>query len=146
MTEQDQVDSGNQSEMTEPALEMTQTSPNSTQQFAQQVVSFRSPILSTKTITGGSGTNHQQLQSKIPLLPPPPPSNKPKVGNRQVTSSRPPGTGLVPPENKLKSKSLPRGLPSDGSVFDSVDSSTEASEDNNNVKQKTSEEKDKNNQ
>lgn len=63
-----------------------------------------------------------------------------------MTSSRPPGTGLVPPENKLKSKSLPRGLPSDGSVFDSVDSSTEASEDNNNVTVKASEEKDKNNQ
>ena len=146
MTEQDQVDSGNQSEMTEPALEMTQTSPNSTQQFAQQVVSFSSPILSTKAITGGSGTSQQQLQSKIPLLPPPPPSNKPKAGNRQVTSSRPPGPGLLPPENKLKSKSLPRGLPSDGTVFDSVDSSSDATEDNNNVKQKTSEEKDKNNQ
>ena len=45
----------------------------------------------------------------------------------------------MPPENKLKSKSLPRGLPSDGTVYnDSVEDKTE---DNNNVSEKESEEK-----
>ena len=100
------------------ALEMTQSSPNSTQQFASQVVSFSSPIMSTKVIAGQQGG--VAVKEKIPLLPPPPPSHKPKAR----ASTRPAGASseLLPPENKLKSKSLPRGLPSDGTAFDTVDS------------------------
>ena len=122
----------NQSEVTEPtAQDMTQSSPNSTQQFASQVVSFSSPIMSTKMIT--DAPHHPppgvKDQSKIPLLPPPPASSKPKTTNR--CSTRPAASSeLLPPDNKLKSKSLPRGLPSDGAVFDSIDSSSEVVEDN----------------
>ena len=80
------------------------------------MVSFSSPIMSAKVIKG-EGAVHPL--SKIPLLPPPPPSNKPKVGHRAPARPPAPSSSLLPPENKLKSKSLPRGLPSDGTVFDS---------------------------
>merc|ERR1712055_157723 len=56
--------------------------------------------------------------SSIPLLPPPPPSSK--------TSSRaPPQRTLAPPDQRTKSRSLPRGLPSDG-VFDRFGEEDEA--------------------
>merc|ERR1719300_2215570 len=138
----DQVDN-NQSEIMEQGLEMTQSSPNSTQQFASQVVSFSSPIMSAKVIKG-EGAVHPL--SKIPLLPPPPPSNKPKVGHRAPARPPAPSSSLLPPENKLKSKSLPRGLPSDGTVFDSekkIDT-IDASEDNNNEEKEESKEKERN--
>ena len=47
----------------------------------------------------------------IPLLPPPPPSLKPST--RAAPSQR----ALAPPEQRTKSRSLPRGLPSEG-VFE----------------------------
>merc|ERR1719384_1021017 len=75
----DQVDSSRDQSEGEAALELTQTSPNSTQQFASQVVSFSSPILSTRAISSANNNQQQTHQSKIPLLPPPPPSSKPKV-------------------------------------------------------------------
>merc|ERR1712096_72692 len=56
---------------------------------------------------------------QIPLLPPPPPSSKAK------TSSRSCGRALLPPENRTKSKSLPRGLPSDGTIFEQFDRTDE---------------------
>ena len=142
----DQVDSSRDQSEGEAALELTQTSPNSTQQFAAQVVSFSSPILSTRAISGPGG---QQQQSKIPLLPPPPASSKPKLRQERTSSRPPPGAaaaGLLPPENKLKSKSLPRGLPSDGTAFDNIDSSNDTTEDNNNVTAKAIEDKNKSNQ
>ena len=142
----DQVDSSRDQSEGEAALELTQTSPNSTQQFASQVVSFSSPILSTRAISGPGG---QQQQSKIPLLPPPPASSKPKLRQERTSSRPPPGAaaaGLLPPENKLKSKSLPRGLPSDGTAFDNIDSSNDTTEDNNNVTAKAIEDKNKSNQ
>ena len=49
--------------------------------------------------------------------------------------------GLLPPENKLKSKSLPRGLPSDGTVYNDSVESQDKTEDNNNVSEKESEDK-----
>ena len=142
----DQVDSSRDQSEGEAALELTQTSPNSTQQFASQVVSFSSPILSTRAISGPGG---QQQQSKIPLLPPPPASSKPKLRQERTSSRPPPGAaaaGLLPPENKLKSKSLPRGLPSDGTAFDNIDSSNDTTEDNNNVTTKAIEDKNKSNE
>jgi len=138
----DQVDS-NQSEIMEQGLEMTQSSPNSTQQFASQVVSFSSPIMSAKVIKG-EGTGHPL--SKIPLLPPPPPSNKPKVSHRAPARPPAPTSSLLPPENKLKSKSLPRGLPSDGTAFESEKNldKNDKLEDNNNEEKEDSKEKERN--
>ena len=80
------------------------SSPNQTQPQLSQVVSFSSPIT----------VRPQPPSSTIPLLPPPPPSNK------QKTSSRASGRALMLPENRIKSKSLPRGLPSDG-MFEQFD-------------------------
>ena len=56
-------------------------------------------------------------KTQIPLLPPPPASNKIRVGNAQILRPTPasPHQRISPARNK--SKSLPRGLPSDGSVF-----------------------------
>jgi len=79
------------------------SSPNQAP-HSTQVVSFSSPI----------PVRSQAPSSTIPLLPPPPPSNK------QKTSSRSCGRALMLPENRTKSKSLPRGLPSDG-MFDQFD-------------------------
>ena len=85
------------------------SSPNQSLQASQQtaqVVSFSSPILPTRS---------QALSaSAIPLLPPPPPSHKQKTGSRAS------GRALMLPENRTKSKSLPRGLPSDG-MFEQFD-------------------------
>jgi len=81
------------------------SSPNQSQTQSSQVVSFSSPILPVRS---------QAPSSAIPLLPPPPPSNK------QKTSSRSSGRALMLPENRMKSKSLPRGLPSDG-MFEQFD-------------------------
>ena len=138
----DQVDSSRDlSEVTEPPPDMSQTSPNSTQQFASQVVSFSSPIMSTKVIS--SANNNQQQQSKIPLLPPPPPSSKPKARQERNTNSRPPVSGcqggLLPPDDKLKSKSLPRGLPSDGTLWSDSVQSQDQPEDTSHVSERASE-------
>jgi len=80
------------------------SSPNQTQPQLSQVVSFSSPVT----------VRPQPASSTIPLLPPPPPSNK------QKASSRVSGRALMLPENRIKSKSLPRGLPSDG-MFEQFD-------------------------
>jgi len=90
-----------------PCHEEVSASPSSPINIPQssQVVSFRSPILPTRS-------PHAPPLNQIPLLPPPPPSNKAK------TNSRSGGRNLLPPENRTKSKSLPRGLPSDCSIFE----------------------------
>lgn len=64
--------------------------------------------------------------NNIPLLPPPPASNKIRVGNTQILRPTP-----ASPIQKIsaaanKSKSLPRGLPSDGSAFDEFSGSGSA--------------------
>jgi hypothetical protein len=53
----------------------------------------------------------------FPLLPPPPPSTKAPVRALPLHAVQPKGFN-VPVEARMKSKSLPRGLPSDGSLFD----------------------------
>ena len=72
--------------------------------------------------------------SSIPLLPPPPPSRcDSSVSHTSTstfisskTSSRaPPQRTLAPPDQRTKSRSLPRGLPSDG-VFDRFGEEDEA--------------------
>jgi len=90
------------------------SSPNQTQQLSQpsQVVSFSSPILPIRS---------QVPSSTIPLLPPPPPSNKQKTGSRGSARA------LMIPDNRTKSKSLPRGLPSDG-MFEQFDRAEEEME------------------
>jgi len=95
-------------------------------------VSFSSPILPKKSISvpqqQPAPTNQK---SKIPLLPPPPPSSKPKTHNRTNSRSGAQISGgvlLPPPDQKLKSKSLPRGLPSDGTAFDQVDDNDETTD------------------
>ena len=68
----------------------------------------------------GLPSSRAPATAAIPLLPPPPPSSK--------TSSRAaPQRCLAPPEPRLKSKSLPRGLPSDG-VYDGFENSAESAE------------------
>ena len=68
----------------------------------------------------GLPSSRAPATAAIPLLPPPPPSSK--------TSSRAaPQRCLAPPEPRLKSKSLPRGLPSDG-VYDGFEHSAESAE------------------
>jgi len=77
-------------------------------------------------------------KSAFPLLPPPPPSNK--ISTRNILkpvilpSGRTKHGNLAPPvraghDNRLKSKSLPRGLPSDGSVFEQWSDSSPDRED-----------------
>ena len=68
----------------------------------------------------GLPSSRAPATAAIPLLPPPPPSSK--------TSCRAaPQRCLAPPEPRLKSKSLPRGLPSDG-VYDGFEHSAESAE------------------
>lgn len=87
-----------------PSPQLSSSPKQGTLTHSTQVVSFSSPI----------PVRSQAPSSTIPLLPPPPPSNK------QKTSSRSCGRALMLPENRTKSKSLPRGLPSDG-MFDQFD-------------------------
>jgi len=56
----------------------------------------------------------------FPLLPPPPASHKMRQGTASVLRPTPasPRPVKAKPEPSAKSKSLPRGLPSDGSAFD----------------------------
>jgi len=70
---------------------------------SNQVVSFSSPLLPTRALINP--------KTNIPLLPPPPPSNKQKQNPRSS------GRSLMIPANRTKSKSLPKGLSSDG-MFD----------------------------
>merc|ERR1719447_1308999 len=111
------------------ATDSTET-PEESSQVSQ--VSFSSPILPKKSISvpqqQPAPTNQK---SKIPLLPPPPPSSKPKTHNRTNSRSGAQISGgalLPPPDQKLKSKSLPRGLPSDGTAFDQVDDNDETTD------------------
>merc|ERR1719483_289995 len=92
-------------------LEWASPSPSSPVNIIQssQVVSFSSPILPTRV------PHAVPALSQIPLIPPPPPSNKAKTNSRSC------GRALLPPENRTKSKSLPRGLPTDGTVFEQYD-------------------------
>jgi len=87
-------------------------------QQPQQVVSFSSSISTARTSIPSSN---------IPLLPPPPPSNKMK------TSSRGCSRALMLPETRTKSKSLPRGLPSER-LFEQFEESDNAKEEDTHSK------------
>jgi hypothetical protein len=80
-------------------------------------------FLPLKTSTPGNSTagnvSSKPPLAGFPMLPPPPPSNKgPVRAVPQLLVSQPKGLSSIPAEARLKSKSLPRGLPSDGSLFD----------------------------
>lgn len=72
---------------------------------------------STPSSTASGNLSAKPPLAIFPLLPPPPPSSKAPVRSLQPIGGPLKGFG-VPVEAKTKSKSLPRGLPSDGSVFD----------------------------
>jgi len=94
-----------------PSKEVTPQREESTEEEkVREKVTFSS--------TGLPSSRNSSVPTAIPLLPPPPPSSK--------ASSRgpPPSRNLAPPEQRLKSKSLPRGLPSEG-VFDQFEESSE---------------------
>ena len=78
-------------------------------------------FLPLKTSTpGNSATANLTTKPPLagfPLLPPPPHSSKGPMRPLPPFSGPPKGFN-VPAEAKIKSKSLPRGLPSDGSIFD----------------------------
>jgi len=93
-------------------VEKEETKAGNDEEKVREKVSFSSTGLPSSRPAG----------APIPLLPPPPPSSKPS--SRGAAQQQ---RALAPPEHRVKSRSLPRGLPSDG-VYEGFEAPAEAAE------------------